>query len=135
MNLALRDAVRRRARWRCEYCLLPEAFAAVAPFQIEHIIARQHGGPTTLPNLALACQLCNLHKGPNLTGIDPLTAKLVPLFHPRRMKWGRHFRWDGPVLVGRTTLGRATISVLQMNQDHRLDLRQTLIDEGVFPSL
>ena len=36
-------------------------------------------------------------------------------------------------LVGRTPSGRATIIVLKINLDHRIDLRQGLIDEGVFP--
>ena len=133
MDAALRNAVRHRAQFRCEYCLLPEAYAPVTPFQIEHIIARQHGGRTAPSNLALACHHDNLHKGPNLTGIDPVTRKLVRLFHPRRMKWARHFRWDGPLLVGRTPVGRATIAVLQMNHEDRINLRQALIDEGVFP--
>lgn len=46
--------VRRRAAARCGYCHFPEAHAAL-PFQIDHIIARQHGGGSALPNLALAC--------------------------------------------------------------------------------
>jgi hypothetical protein len=33
---SLRDAVRRRAHFRCEYCLLSEA-DAIVPFQIEHM--------------------------------------------------------------------------------------------------
>jgi len=83
MDPALRQAVRRRADNCCEYCRLPEAFSFIQPFQIEHIIARKHRGPTTLPNLALACDRCNLHKGTDLTAIDPLTRRVVPLFHPR----------------------------------------------------
>jgi hypothetical protein len=132
MDSALRNAVRRRARCLCEYCLLPEAQVPVA-FQVEHIVARQHRGPTTLGNLALACDRCNLHKGPNLSGIDPRTRKVVRLFHPRRMKWARHFRWDGPYLIGRTAVGRATVAVLDMNHEERIELRQSLIDEGLFP--
>ena len=132
MELALRSAVRRRAHGRCEYCMLPEAHSPV-PFQVEHIIARQHGGPTRLSNLALACHRDNLSKGPNLAGLDPVTRRLVPLFHPRRMKWSRHFRWDGTFLVGRTGSGRATIAVLRMNHKERIELRQTLIDESIFP--
>jgi hypothetical protein len=49
------------------------------------------------------------------------------------MKWARHFRWDGARLVGRTPAGRATIAVLEMNHADRIKLRQSLIDEGVFP--
>lgn len=49
------------------------------------------------------------------------------------MKWARHFRWLGDVVIGRSRVGRATIAVLQMNAEERVELRQALIDEGVFP--
>jgi hypothetical protein len=133
MTETLRQDVRERAGYRCEYCQLSEEHAAVVPFQVEHAIARQHGGITALSNLALSCHHCNLHKGPNLTGIDPKTKRLTRLFHPRRHVWRRHFRWDGPLLVGRTAVGRTTIAVLAANLPDRLQLRRELIEEGVFP--
>jgi hypothetical protein len=79
------------------------------------------------------CVFCNRHKGPNIAGVDPKSKKIVPLFNPRRHKWSRHFRWDGPVLVGLTPAGRATVRVLKINLDHRVGFRQELIEEGVFP--
>jgi len=36
MDAALRNAVRHRARFRCEYSLLSEAHAPVTPVQVEH---------------------------------------------------------------------------------------------------
>ena len=121
-----------RAGGRCEYCQVAQEYDRL-PFEIDHIIARKHGGPTRAGNLCLACFADNNHKGPNIAGIDPVTRKIVPLFHPRRHKWSRHFRWQGAVLVGRTPIGRTTIAVLEMNLPHRVAFRQTLIDEGVFP--
>jgi hypothetical protein len=103
------------------------------PFHIEHIVARQHGSKDTLGNLALACHHHNLHKGPNLTGIDPITKKLTQLFNPRRHKWSRHFRWDGPLLLGRTAIGRTTVYVLGMNLPLRVALREALIAARRFP--
>jgi hypothetical protein len=50
------------------------------------------------------------------------------------MKWSRHFRWDGPILIGRTPTGRATVELLQINREERITLRQDLIDEGLLPS-
>ena len=132
MDAALRSAVRRRARWRCDYCQLPEAHAPATPFQIEHIVARQHRGLTVLANLALACH-GGKYKGTNLTGFDPKTNRLTPLFHPRRHKWQFHFRWDGPFLIGRTPIGRATVAVLGMNLRHRIALRTQLIAIRRFP--
>jgi hypothetical protein len=132
MERVLEDLVRRRARGCCEYCRLPVRHSST-PFEIEHIIPKQHAGLTVASNLALACFGCNHHKGPNLAGIDPKTKELTPLFHPRRRKWSRHFAWDGPVLVGRTAIGRTTVAVLAMNLPHRIAQRAALIDEGVFP--
>jgi hypothetical protein len=134
MDQALTQVVRERAHGLCEYCRIPEIYDRPA-FEIEHIIARQRGGPTAAGNLAWACFTCNKRKGPNLSGIDSVTGTVVPLFHARRHKWSRHFRWQGALLVGRTPIGRATVTVLGINLPLRVRLRQELIDEGVFPSL
>jgi hypothetical protein len=132
MDATLARLVWQRAGATCEYCGLPQAFDRL-PFEIDHIIARKHDGPTTAANLALACFSCNSHKGPNIAGRDPRTGDIVRLFHPRRHKWGRHFRWDGPTLLGRTAIGRATIAVLRINAPVRVRLRRQLIKEGKFP--
>jgi hypothetical protein len=102
-------------------------------FEIDHIIAESHGGPTRASNLALSCYYCNLYKSANLAGIDPVTKQIVRLFHPRRHKWNRHFRWRGPELEGRTAIGRATVVVLRINLLHRVLHRATLIEENLFP--
>ena len=133
MDEALAQAVRERAGNACEYCRMLQAFYPTVAFPIDHIIARQHRGPTALSNLALACLRCNSNKGPNIAGIDPVTRKLTRLFNPRRHRWGRHFHWDGPRIVGRTPVGRATLQVLGMNDPRVVAVRQALIEEGVFP--
>lgn len=132
MDEGLSDLVWRRAASCCEYCRVPREFARVA-FEIDHIIARKHRGAAVADNLALACFPCNNHKGPNIAGIDPVSGAIVRLFHPRRDKWARHFRWDGPILVGRTRIGRATVAVLEMNLPLRVAFRRSLMKEGVFP--
>lgn len=132
MDEALARQVRQRANGLCEYCQMPQEYDRPL-FEIEHIIARQHAGKTILSNLALACFTCNHHKGPNLSGIDPQTRKITPLFHPRRHMWHRHFRWEGPILVGRTAIGRTTLAVLAINLPIRVRLRQELIEEDLFP--
>ena len=133
MNEALVRLVWERARSRCEYCQLPQALTRL-PCQIDHGIAVKHRGPTLAGNLALSCFACNNHKGPNIAGIDPISGKLTPLFNPRRHKWARHFRWDGPVLRGQTAIGRATVAVLEVNLPYRVALRQALIEAAVFPA-
>jgi hypothetical protein len=102
-------------------------------FEIDHIIPRKHGGPTTAENLALACFFCNNRKGPNLAGIDPRTGRVVRLYHPRRQRWQRNFQWEGALILGRTQTGRATVAVLELNLPVRVELRQVLINAGRFP--
>lgn len=132
MKRSLAELVWGRAQHRCEYCRMPQSCDEL-PFEVDHIVAEQHGGKTVSGNLALACFPDNHHKGPNLGGIDPKTGNRVWLFNPRRQNWARHFRWNGPILVGRTAVGRATVAVLQINLAHRIRHRAQLIAEGLFP--
>jgi hypothetical protein len=131
MNAALERFVWQRARSRCEYCQLPQAFSPL-PHAIDHVIARQHHGPTKAENLALACFFCNSYKGPNISGLNPQTGRTVRLFNPRKDRWSRHFEWQGPYL-GRTHTGRVTISLLEINRFEALEFREHLIHEGSFP--
>jgi 5-methylcytosine-specific restriction endonuclease McrA len=124
MDATTRDLVRRRAD--NEYCLLPQEHSELT-HHIEHIIAKQHGGGDDVDNLALACHRCNLRKGPNLTGVDPISGELVPLFHPRRDRWAEHFLLHGVRIQGITPAGRATVKVLAMNDARRLELRSELL--------
>jgi hypothetical protein len=123
--------VRQRAGGRCEYCRLPQSGSDV-PFEIDHIVGRHHKGPSVAGNLAFACVYCNGYKGPNISGLDPLTGKLTPLFNPRRHKWSYHFRYDGGELTGRTARGRTTIEVLRINLPNLIALREVLMEDGLF---
>ena len=90
-------------------------------------------GNTAVPMMSiilLACHRCNLHKGPNLSGIDPLTGGVMILFHPRRDQWADHFAFCGAYLEGLTPSGRTTVEVLALNDVRRLELRQELLGVG-----
>jgi HNH endonuclease len=129
MDAAIRELVRLRAGECCEYCRLRQEHSELL-HHVEHIVAKQHGGSDDADNLALACHRCNLHKGPNLTGIDPLTNQLTPLFHPRRHRWSEHFVFRGERIEGISAIGRATIQVLAMNDARRRELRQEFLRHG-----
>lgn len=131
MKRALIEQVRWLADDRCDYCRMPAAFDPL-PFQVDHIVAQQHGGETILENLAWSCLHCNKHKGPNIAGIDPVTRQLVALFHPRRQHWDRHFTWSRAILHGRTRSARATIRVLAISAPDAVAFRAELMDEGAF---
>jgi hypothetical protein len=132
MHTALERRVWQRAKSRCEYCQLPQAFSPL-PHAIDHIIARQHRGRTTAENLALACFFCNSYKGPNISGLNPQTGRTVRLFNPRKDRWRSHFEWNDARLVGRTHTGRVTITLLGINRIEAVELREYLIRERAFP--
>ena len=54
MEAVLEQLVWRRASARCEYCQLAQLHSSL-PFEIDHVIARQHRGKTIPSNLSLAC--------------------------------------------------------------------------------
>jgi 5-methylcytosine-specific restriction endonuclease McrA len=54
MDSALEELVWQRANRCCEYCRVCQDFDRL-PFEIDHIVARKHGGLTTQSNLCLAC--------------------------------------------------------------------------------
>jgi len=123
MDAQTRATVRHQAGNCCEYCQRRQVDSPLIPLQIEHVIARKHGGSDSLGNLALACAECNLHKGSNLSGIDPQSDQLTPLYHPRRDRWHEHFVWEGVRIVGLTAIGRTTVRVLDLNAPARLQVR------------
>jgi hypothetical protein len=124
MDETIRQLVRDRAGDRCEYCLLPQKYAVVVRFHIEHLRARQHGGDDAPANLALAGPHCNRFKGPNLTSFDPETD------NPRTQSWHEHFALDDIMIVGLTPIGRATVRLLHMNSEDRLKVRAVLKERG-----
>jgi len=100
------------------------------PTIVEHIVAKQHGGSDHPNNLALACHRCNLHKGPNLTGIDSHTGQVAPLLHPRNNRWSEHFVFTGPRVEGTSVAGLATVRVLAMNDSRRVEVRREILKYG-----
>src|SRR2546427_9387215 len=127
----MRLLVRQRAGETCEYCLVAEAYSFF-PHEIDHLTAQQHGGETIETNLALACVLCNKHKGTNLSSIDPPTGQVVLLFHPRRDRWADHFPLTGERIGPLTAEARATARLLQFNIESRLVERRALLAAGAF---
>jgi hypothetical protein len=123
--VALRRLVEERAKYKCEYCLLP-AKIAFFPHEIDHIIAEKHGGETNADNLALTCWRCNRYKGTDLGSFDPETGHFSFLFNPRNQEWKSHFMFSEVVLVGLTAEGRTTVKLLQINSEERLAERRKL---------
>ena len=120
---ALRNLVYERAKGYCEYCQISEE-VSFAKHQIDHIIAEKHGGLTIEENLALACTICNKHKGSDIASIDNETGEIVRLFNPRKDVWSEHFEIENGYLIGLTPFARATIRLLQLNNLSRVTERR-----------
>lgn len=134
ISIGLRKQVFDRCRGICEYCPSQTKFSP-NNFEIEHIIPVSRDGQTTLENLALACPSCNSYKSNKTDSIDPISNQTVPIFHPRQMQRADHFIWsdDTTIMLGTTSIGRATVLLLQTNREGVVNLRQVLSDRGFHP--
>lgn len=128
---ALRRLVEERAKGRCEYCLI-HADDVYFAHHVDHVIAEKHGGRTGAGNLALSCAECNLRKGSDLASLIS-TGRLVALFNPRRQRWSAHFRVDGGAIQPLTSTGEVTARLLNFNEETRVEIRQTLAQQKLYP--
>lgn len=113
----VKNQVRQRANFLCEYCHASEQWQYVA-FTIEHIIPLTKNGSDTLDNLALACFHCNRKKSNKTKAIEPQSNIEISLFNPRQEPWNYHFTWssDGLFIMGLTPTGRANCCGISFKQ-------------------
>jgi hypothetical protein len=130
----LREAVRNRARGRCEYCGYPDV-ACYAAFNCDHCFPEASGGDTTRENLAWSCPRCNASKGGAVEAVDPQTAAAARLFNPRLHAWDQHFKWSEDLLdiVGLSPEGRATAAKLKFNREEARQIRALLLRVDLHP--
>lgn len=130
----LRRRVAEQARHRCGYCLTQEVVIG-GPMELDHLVPRSLGGPTTEGNLWLACSLCNDHKNNRFLIVDPVTGTNVRIFDPRRQEWAEHFAWsEGATRIdGKTATGRATVAALHLNRPSLVLARRLWVAAGWHP--
>ena len=46
------------------------------------------------------------------------------VLNPRVDQWAEHLEWDGPILVGKTPVGRALVAGLRLNRALILGIRE-----------
>jgi HNH endonuclease len=111
-----KQLIRERGKYLGEYCHSSELLSANR-FTIEHLVPRSLGGSDDIDNLALACRRCNERRYNFVTGVDPETQEIVPIFNPCSQKWQEHFVWTdrGIVIRGISSVGRATCIRLDLN--------------------
>jgi HNH endonuclease len=130
---SLRRAIAIRANLACEYCLFPEIFLATT-FHIDHIRSQKHCGKTVLENLAYSCPHCNQNKGSDIgTFLNDESENLIRFFNPRKDIWVEHFEIDNGKILSLTSIGTATINILNFNQIERIILRKELMEVGLYP--
>jgi hypothetical protein len=78
------------------------------------------------------CVFCNRYKGTNIGSLDPHTGELVRFFDPRRQQWSVHFRLEASEIQAMTAEARATVKILRLNDEQRIDERRRLIEAGLF---
>jgi len=130
----LKERIQQADKGGCAYCLTNELNSGM-PMTIDHIAPTSQGGETIFENLCLACRSCNQYKANQTRGEDPQTGEIVPLFNPRKDKWGNHFDWsaDGTRIEGLTAVGRATVIVLRMNRSGIVGARSRWVIGGWHP--
>lgn len=118
----IRETVRRRANFLCEYCHTNERWQYVR-FTVDHIVPN---AGNSIENLALACFHCNRRKSNKTVSADPQTSASVEIFNPRQHLWKTHFLWsvDGLRIIPLTSIGRATAVLLELNRERILLIRQ-----------
>jgi hypothetical protein len=107
----IRQEVRERANFVCEYCGVSEADTG-DELTLDHYQPQSKGGSDELVNLIYCCNRCNLYKS------DYWPEEDAPqLWHPRRESFAAHFllNADG-FLSALTDTGRFTVSRLHLNR-------------------
>lgn len=73
-NIFLRDA------YTCQYC---GNRSSARDLNLDHVMPRSRGGPTSWENIVCSCRVCNLEKG----GRTPAEAGMKLLRKPARPRW------------------------------------------------
>jgi len=134
LSEAIRQRVRERAAFRCEYCLSHQDYV-MGFLQVDHVQPVAKGGADTEDNFCLACELCNQYKWTKTAATDPESGETVSLFNPRQQRWQEHFTWsaDGTEIVGVTACGRATVIALRLNSSLAVTVGRNWVRAGWHP--
>lgn len=108
----VRDAVRRRAAFACEYCGVTEIDTG-GELTIDHYQPQTKGGSDELENLLYSCMRCNQYKA----DYWPAQANAPALWNPRAEPAAAHFvPIEDGMLYPLTGTGRFTLQRLRLNR-------------------
>jgi len=120
---AIREQVRQRAHFACEFCSVTEADAG-GLLTIDHFQPSTQGGGDTPDNLLYCCPRCNQYKA----DYWPASPSEPSLWNPRQTPRTTHFvQLDDGTLHPLTSVGAFTMRRLRLNRPpliaHRLRRR------------
>jgi hypothetical protein len=124
LSLDIREYVRTRAQYVCEYCGVHEARVG-SELTVDHYHPRSLGGSDHPENLLYCCARCNLNKRDYWHGVD---AELA-IWNPRTSPFEEHMVvLNGGIVSPITLTGRVTIDLLRLNRPqliaYRVGLRE-----------
>ena len=132
ISLKIKRFVAQRAGYRCEYCRVHQDDSNFY-FHIEHIISKKHGGTDDSDNLAFSCSRCNWKKGSDIGTILEHGGPLIFLFNPRKDNWFEHFEIVEGAIAPKTSIGAATLKVLDLNTPDLIVERRELTAVQNYP--
>lgn len=117
---AIREVVRTRAQFACEYCGVRETDSGDL-LTIDHFQPVRKGGDDSLGNLVYCCMRCNQYKGDYWPG----SPSAPMLWNPRQESAVAHFvELDDGTLEALTPTGAFAISLLHINRPALVAYRQ-----------
>lgn len=112
ISASIRQAVRHRAGFACEYCGVTETQVG-GELTIDHYVPQSQGGTADLDNLVYCCARCNSYKGDYWRQ----TGDHNQLWHPRQEPAALHYRLlESGELQALTERGQLTLRVLRLNR-------------------
>ncbi len=117
VSVAVRQKLRERARFACEYCEVSEIETG-GELTVDHFKPLSKNGDDEAENLVYCCFRCNLYKG-------DYCAEDKQLFNPRTDKRDEHF-WlsESGKLFALTETGEFTIKLLRLNRQPLITKRE-----------
>lgn len=111
LNKVIREQVRVRANYRCEYCGVSETNAG-GLLTIDHFRPKSKDGADDLENLIYCCIRCNSYKYDYYH-----TKEEMKIWNPRKDSFNEHFFvLDNGELASLTSMGKMTIELLRLNR-------------------
>jgi len=120
ISAAVREQVRQRANFVCEFCGISETDAG-GELTIDHFQPKRHGGGDDIDNLLYCCIRCNQHK------LDywPASSDSPFLWNPRQSPLSQHFvELDDGTLHPITETGAFTLHRLRLNRSQLVTHRR-----------